>query len=140
MSDFDRIRSMGVPDYLDRRKKVDWVVRMATVLSIISWVFAFAVWIVLEEASPEKNRKFITSFLSSRLDVQVQIRSYWDETLLPIAFLLLVASFVVCLVAFFFNKLRMRRKTDKYRKSIIIIGIVTFVGIVVFLFRFGWPF
>jgi len=140
MSDYDRIRAIGSSDYLERRKKVDWVVRMAAVLSFISWGFAIAVWAVLEAASPEQDRKFITSFLSSRLDAQIQIRSYWDTTLLPIAFLLLVAAFVVCLVAFFFNKLRMRRKTDKYRKSIIVIGIVTFVGIIVFLIRFGWPF
>jgi len=140
MNDYDRIRDMGASDYLDRRKKVDWIVRMATVLSLVSWGFAIAVWAVLEAASPEQDRKFITSFMSSRLDAQIYIRRYWDTTLLPIAFLLLVVSFAVCLAAFFFNKLRMRRKTDKYRKSIIVIGVVTFVGIIVFLIRFGWPF
>ena len=140
MSDFDRIRSMGASEYLERRKKSDWIVKMATILSLISWAFAIAVWAVLEAASPERNYEFITSFFSSRLDAQIQIRSYWDTTLLPIAFLLLVASFAICLAGFIFNKMRMRRKTDKYRKSIIIIGIITILGIAVFLVRFGWPF
>jgi len=140
MSDSERNRSTGASDYLERRKKVDWVVRMATVLSIVSWAFAVAVWAVLEMASPERDFRFITSILSKHHDATIVVRSYWDSTLLPIAFILLIVSLVICVVAFFFNKMRMRRKTDKYRKSIIIIGVITIAGIVLFLIRFGWPF
>jgi len=140
MSDFDRIRSMGASDYLERRKKADWMVRMAAILSFISWGFALAVWVVLEMASPEREHRFITSILSKHHDATIYIRNYWDKTLLPVAFILLVVSLAICLVAFFFNKMRMRRKTDKYRKSIIVIGVITIAGIVLFLIRFGWPF
>ena len=57
-----------------------------------------------------------------------------------VAFFLLIAALAICVIAFFFNKARMRRKTDKYRKSVIIIGAITIIGVVLFLVRFGFPF
>ena len=144
MSGYDRQRSSGrEQSFQERRRKVDWVVRMATVLSLIAWTVAFAVWIVLEMASPEKETMFASLARSNRTVFganETVIRDYWDATLLPIAFFLLIAALAICVVAFFFNKARMRRKTDKYRKSVIIIGTITIVGIVLFVIRFGLPF
>ena len=114
----------------DRREKADWVVNMASVLSILSWVIAFGVWIILDIAAPERENFFTRTF-------GFPIRTWWDATLLPIAFALLVLSFLVCIAAFIFNATRMRRKSDKYRKSIIIIGVATFIGGIAFLIRFG---
>ena len=124
-------------DFQERRKKADWITRMATILSVISWSVAIAVWAVLESASPERERTFITSFLRETMGAEIHIRSTWDVTLLPVAFWLLIGSLAICVTAFIFNALRMRRKTDKYRKSIIIIGIINIIGIVAFLIRFG---
>ena len=140
MSDFDRIRAMGASANRDRRKKADWMVRMATILSAVSWAGAIAVWAVLETAAPEREWRFITSFMSQVHDAEIRIRHHWDQSLLPVAFALLAGSLGVCIAAFVFNKMRMRRKTDKYRKSIIVIGTITILGIVMFLIRFGWPF
>ena len=124
-----RQRSQGVSDFNERRKKADWVVKMATILSLAAWLVAFAVWIVLDSASPEKTT-FFTQFFGA------SVRSYWDTSLLPVAFALLVVSLCTCIIAFVFNMLRMRRKTDKYRKSIIIIGAITIAGIIFFVIRF----
>jgi len=112
---------------------------MATVLSLIAWAASIAVWVVLDAASPEKEVAWFTSIGRVR-GVEIEIRDYWDTTLLPIAFGLLIAALAICVIAFFFNKMRMRRKTDKYRKSIMIIGAITVIGVVLFLFRFGLPF
>jgi len=143
MSDFDRIRSMGSSDYQERRRKVDWVVKMATILSLVSWLNAIAVWFVLDFASPERETFFSSLARSNRTifgSQETVIRTEWDGPLVLIAFIMLIVSLAVCVAAFFFNKARMRRKTDKYRKSIIIIGAATIVAIVVFLFTFGLPF
>jgi len=140
MNDYDRIRAMGATGPQDRRRKPDWVVRMATILSIVSWAVAVAVWAVLESASPDREFRFITSFLSQVHDAEIHIRDYWSEPLLQTAFILLVVAMLVCIAAFFFNKMRMKRKTDKYKKSIMIIGGVTVLGVVLFLLRFGLPF
>ena len=140
MSDYDRIQPAGESSFTERRKKADWMVKMATILSFVSWAVVIAVWVVLDAASPEKDMKFISSIIRMHNDVQTHIRTYWNQTLLSVGFVLLVASLAVCMIAFLFNKLRMRRKTDKYRKSLIVIGAITIIGIVAFLIRFGWPF
>jgi Ni/Fe-hydrogenase subunit HybB-like protein len=116
--------------FTERRRKPDWVTNMATVLSFVSWVVAFGVWIALDMASPEKVDMFTTQF-------NVNVRGWWDTSLLLVAFILLVTSFGICSMAFIFNMLRKRRKTDKYRKSILIIGAVTVLGIIAFWIRFG---
>jgi len=127
-------------NFQERRRKADWITKMATILSLLSWVVAIAVWAVLESASPEREMTFITSFLRETMGAETRIRDYWDATLLPVAFWLLVLALAICVTAFVFNALRMRRKTDKYRKSIIIIGAITLIGIVLFLVRFGGGF
>ena len=114
--------------FQERRKKADWLVKSATIMSLFAWTVAFIVWVVLDIASPDR-------WLNYRgADVG---RSYWDERLLVIAFVMLLASLFICIVAFLFNKLRMRRKTDKYRVSVFVIGGITIVGIVSFLINFG---
>jgi len=119
----------GETRFIDSRKKADWVTHMATILSAVSWFFAITVWFVLDRAQPEKEHMFTRYF-------SVAVRENWDASLLPIALILLIASLVICIAAFIFNMLRQRRKTDKYKKSIIIIGAITLIGIVLFVIRF----
>ena len=130
MSQEERPRTDGGTVYLERRKKSDWIVKMAAILSALSWVLMLAVWAFLDRASPDSQHIFNQIF-------NVQGRTRWDVTLLPIAFALLLTSLGVCILGFFFNKMRMKRKTDKYRKSIFVIGGITIIGLVVFLIRFG---
>ena len=126
------IESQGAREYRERRRKADWVTKMATIMSLVSWVIAFTVWMVLDRASPEKESMFSRYF-------DISVRDYWNSSLLPIAFALLILSLCICVSAFVFNMLRMKRKTDKYKKSIIIIGCITIIGIVFFLVQFGFP-
>ena len=132
MSGDERPRARESSEFSERRKKADWVIRMAAIMSFVSWAAAFAVWVVLYSAQPEKEHMFSRYF-------NIEVRDYWNTSLLPLAFTLLVASLCVCVLAFVFNMLRMKRKTDKYRKSIIIIGAITIAGIVLFLVQFGLP-
>jgi len=114
----------------ERRKKADWIVNLAAILSLLAWLIALAVWVFLDMAAAEREHIFTRMF-------EVAVRGHWDVTLLPIAFGLLIAALCICILAFFLNKLRMKRKTDKYRKSVFIIGGITIIGIVLFLVRFG---
>ena len=117
--------------FANRRRQSDWVVNAAAALSVIAWVVAFFVTLVLDLASPERDN-FFTNFLGEGM-----VRTEWDPALLPIGLVLLVVSFLCCIAAFMFNMMRMRRKTDKYRKSVIIMGLITLSGIVFYVIRFG---
>ena len=121
-------------EFEERRRKADWLVSAAAILSVFAWVAAFIVWIVLYVASPPDD------YIFNSLLEEGAIGRSWDEGLLILAFTLLILSLIACFVAFLFNKLRMRRKTDKYRVSVFIIGGITIIGIVLFLINFGGNF
>jgi hypothetical protein len=116
--------------FVERRIKDDWVINAATLMSFTAWLVGFIVWAVLDRASPEREHVFMRIH-------NVAPRDYWDVAFLEIAFILLLISLGTSVIAFVFNMLRMRRKTDTLRKSIIIIAGVTIVGLVAFLMRFG---
>ena len=116
--------------FANRRKQVDWVVKAATILSVISWLTAVTVILLLDYASPETDNLMAIIF-------EVTVRTEWDQAFIPIAFGLLILSLIICVAAFVFNMLRMKRKTDRFKKSIFIIGFLNFIGIWIFVFRFG---
>jgi len=122
--------------WVEKRKRADWVTNMATVLSAVSWVIAFVVWFVLDRAQPVKETFFTRSAINAEDGSKVEFTAEWNESLLAAAFALLVASLVICIFAFIFNMLRKKRKTDKFKKSIIIIGCITAAGLALFLYRF----
>lgn len=118
-------------DFAERRRQADWVIKAASVLSFISWLVAITVVFVLDLAAPENDNFFTRTWEGAAL------RTTWNETLLPAVFILLMVSLLSCIAAFFFNRIRMRRKTDKFKKSILIIGALTLAGLILFVFRFG---
>lgn len=123
-------RDEGRDSFHNRRRQADWVVRAAAILSLISWLVAFGALLIIEFAAPERSNLFTNIW-------DGEVRTTWEVGMLPVAFGLLIFAVMACVVAFAFNAMRMRRKTDKYRKSIIIIGIATIIGLVVFTIRFA---
>ena len=119
----------------NRRKQADWIVKIAAVLSVTSWIITFSVLIVLDLARPERDNVFTRGSLWGIGGGGTE--PTWNETLLPIALIMLIVSFLCCLAAFIFNLMRMRRMTDKYRKSVIIMGFISLIGILIFMIRFG---
>jgi heme/copper-type cytochrome/quinol oxidase subunit 3 len=118
--------------FLERRRKSDWLVRAAIIMSVLAWLVMFSVWIVMYFAAENQPGIF-------NLMLQVDVpRNPLTATLLPIAYYMLLASLAICVVAFVFNKMRMRRKTDKYRKSIFIIAGITIIAYVAFVLNFGF--
>ena len=117
--------------FKERRRQADWVINAATILSVISWLVAFFVLTVIQMAQPQHTDLF-SNFFGGAIR-----QPTWDVSLLYVAFGLLILSVIACIAAFIFNSMRMRRKTDKYRKSIIIIGALTIIGLFAFTFRFG---
>ena len=120
----------NIETFRERRRKSDWLVKAAILMSVLALMSLFAVWIVLDYAA--ENR---ANFFNYYFGVEVP-ENPLTYTLIPIAYGLLLATLGICVIAFVFNKMRMRRKTDKYRKSIFIIGGITIVALVLFLINF----
>ena len=123
--------------FKNRRRQADWVVNAAAVLSVLAWVVAFAVVLVLDIASDNVQMEGLQAWLASGAAAEGG-GGGWNIVLLrQIGLILLVVSFLCSVAAFIFNMMRMRRKTDKYRKSVIIMGLITLTGIVFYVIRFG---
>jgi len=120
----------------DRRKKKDWVGRMATILSLTAWGIMIAVWVVLDAAAPERVQTFTATFFRATFGTEIVTRSRWDYTLVYVAYILMLVSLGASIFAFIFNKMRMKRKSDKYKISNVVIGGITVIVLVVFLIRF----
>jgi len=119
----------------DRRKnKPDTLSRMATILSLGAWGVMLAVWVVVDMASPQ-SEFFWQSWARSQGHETI-LRTRYNFTMVNTAYILLLISIGMCLVAFVFNKMRMRRKGDKYKKSIFVIGGITITAFVFFMINF----
>ncbi|MCL2499861.1 MAG: hypothetical protein FWE90_05940 [Defluviitaleaceae bacterium] len=115
----------------ERRSRPDWMVKGATVLNVIAWLLTSVSLLAIDIASPNLDNMFTHYFDTVE-------RSVWDEFWILMAYILLVLSVVACLTSFIFHIMRKRRKTDKLRKSIVIIGALTLIGFALFIYRFGF--
>ena len=127
----------GNPDtvskFIERRRKSDALVKGAVIMSFLAWVVLFAVWIVLYFAGVVGNYGNTPINIITGSPVTHTI----TYTLLPVAYAMLLISLAICVIAFLFNRLRMRRKTDRYRKSIFVVGGITIIALISFLLNFG---
>jgi len=123
----------------DRRQRKDIISRLATILSLLAWAIMIGVWVVLEFASPDRGMMFTQSFFQWHFgtDATGALRTRWDRQLVYIAYVMMLISFGSCAFAFIFNRMRMKRKSDRYKKSIFIIAGVTLIAFIAFLIRFG---
>jgi len=115
----------------DRRQKRDWITRMPVIISLIAWAILAAVWVLLDQAAPPKSYGWLSFF-----DGYTTPTGRWDRVLVNISYIMLLISIGLCLIAFGFNKMRMRRSTDKYRISVFFVGVVSIVALSAFLIFF----
>ena len=133
MADIDDRIASNLPGqprkFVERRKKQDWVVRAVTVIAAFGWLCAIVALLLIERASPAQEN-FITRYLNA------PVVSFWNTTLLRWAFVATLASFLVSVIGFVFNVSRHRRKTDRFNKLLIAIGISSTVIFAVYLISF----
>ncbi len=114
--------------FTERRKGPDAVVKAVWWTAGISWLLFIAAIIFTETARPETETFFDRQF-------DISLRDYWNENALLYMFVILVLNFAVCSIGFIFNMTRHKRKTDRFNKSILILGTFTLAGILWYLFR-----
>ena len=116
----------GQRKFVERRRKKDWVVRSVSVIAVIGWICAIVALVYVDQAKPG-TVNFLTKLFGT------DVRLYWDVTLLNISFRALLVSFFTCVIGLLINMTRHRRKTDRFNKSIIILGLVSLIAIIAFL-------
>ena len=121
-------RQRDMPGTKERRSQSsDWVARIATLLSVLSWAVMFIAWYLWDQARPP-YRTAITTMARSAVG-----SGHWNDRLLSFAFRLLVGSMLISIMSLIFNVTRQKRKTDKYSKFTIASIAITFIGVIFFI-------
>jgi len=113
----------------DRRKKPDALCKWLEIASIAVWVILFCVLIFFENARPQIETFFDRFF-------GIEVRETWDDSKLNTAFYLLVFLLLFSAFSIFLNSKRLKRRTDRIRKSFIISLVGSVIGIVIYLFGY----
>lgn len=116
-------------NYAERRRGPDIFVKLVHWIGIIAWIFATIILVIIEAAKPE-----FETFFDRMLNLH--LRTTWDLDVAQYAFLFMLLLFYVCVIAILINSRRMKRKTDRFNKSIIALAILSLIGIVVYIFSF----
>jgi len=142
--DFEKItellKSSSAEAGENRRKGPDVISRLSTLLMLSAWVLNFAVWIVQWMAQARSEYNFITSFFATNFGTSRDIATHMDYTMLYSAYILQLVALGACVISFLFHRMRMRRKTDKTKISILVISGITVTAFVTFLMRYGQGF
>lgn len=114
--------------FTERRKGPDAVVKAVWWAAGISWILIITALIITGEAQP-RHANFIDRLYN------VTVRSNWDRNLLSYVFYILLINLATCISGFILNMLRHRRRTDKFSKSILILGLITLSGIIWYMIQ-----
>ena len=109
---------------------------LVTILSLIPWLIMIAVWVVVDMAAPGREMMFITSFFSVQFGAEPLVRSGWNTTLIYLAYVLMLISLGLCLIAFTINILGKKREGEKTKISVFVIGGITIVAFIFFMINF----
>lgn len=126
----DNHSSRRKEDFVERRKKPDWVVKAVTICSIIGWALAVLAMLFMDFASPKKENFFSRLF-------QAPVDSGWNSGLLIFILVILTMVFFLCLIGLIFNMSRHKRKSDKFSKSLIFLGVASLVALIAYFMYFS---
>ncbi len=117
---------------LNRRRGPDFWVRILAWFGGISWVLMFAAMFIIDRAKPEAEK--ILSRVSG-----AEVSTTWDQTLLGYLFYLVIFGVCVSTVGIMINSRRYRREEDKFRLTLIVLGMLSIIGIAMYLFTVLMP-
>ena len=114
----------GTPE---KRKGRDILMRLLTWLAVIGWFIMYVVIMVFEKARPRVESSF------DHVDGAESPLSAWNPVLIQYIFYLMIAGFSISIIGIILNIKRHRRKRDKYRISLIALGVISLLGIIFYL-------
>ena len=115
--------------FAERRRKKDWISISIPLVSAAGWVILLVALALLDRARPA-GENFITRYLD------VSVIGFWNTSRLRGAFTLGIVSLIFSAAGLILNSMRKKRKTDRYRKSLIALCAASVVFTAVFLIRF----
>ena len=112
---------------LERRKGPDLWVKLLGWLAIVGWFLMFAVLFIIDRAKPEHENMFTKS-------ANIKVRTTWNQELINYIFYLMIFGLCMSIIGLVINSRRHHRAKDRFRYTLIILGIISFFGIIRHIF------
>ncbi len=112
----------------ERRSGPDIFLKIIKTLSFVCGSLLILALLLLDKAKPG-----IETFFDRLLDVQ--LRKSWDHDLLLAHFYVVAIICILSLTGLLFNRMRARRKTDRYSKTLIFSIIFSMAALLLSLLR-----
>jgi hypothetical protein len=113
----------------DRRKGPDLLIKTLRWLGIFGWFVMIAALYIIDMAKPEEENMFTRKH-------DVSVRKIWDPELIQYLFYLLIFGLCISVIGIVINSTRHHRKDDRFRYILITLGVISFFGIIKYLFKF----
>jgi hypothetical protein len=113
-------RRRDAPDSILKLSGSIEILSKALIVSIITflWILFSSIFIISQ----------VAKFFADQSDFQLPVN--FDKIFMGYSIYMLIAIFILCIIALLLESMRHHRKTDKYSKSIIIFGLLSFIGII----------
>lgn len=112
-----------------RRKGPDLWTRSLRYLALAGWTLLIAAFVILDRAKPQ-----VETFFERVYDIR--LHQQWDMELARYLLWLMVLGLLLSIVGLVINARRNRRRTDQWRISLILLGIISIAGIFLYNFNF----
>ena len=116
--------------FRDRRRGEDAWLLLMRLFGIAGWLFLFAALAVFDLARPQEY--LIDPRLLERLGLPSSLRPYWDLELARYIFYAMVLGLTASVAGLWLNRHRLRRRDDHYRLYLIVLGIISLAGILLY--------
>ncbi len=113
----------------ERRKGPDLWVKLLGWFAIFGWFLMFMVLFIIDRAKPEYENMFTKS-------ANIKVRTTWNQELINYIFYLMIFGLCISIIGLVINSTRHHRKDDKFRVTLIILGIISIFGIIKHFFSF----
>lgn len=125
------IKKRGYNPVLDkeRRHGRDLLFSLIRWLSVLGWSLMMASLFLLAYAKPGVETFFDRWY-------NVTLRRAWDTDLARAIFYCMLLGLVLSLIGLAINVLRHRRRNDEYRISLILLGLLSLSGLIMYLVSF----
>ncbi len=114
--------------FVDRRKNQDVIIKVIKISVITSWLVMLGTIVIFDLSKP------ISGSIIDRYMGREIAEKPWDYGLLEYLFYVMIAGFFISVIGLALNAKRMKRKGDHYRISLIIVGVISSIGILFYLF------
>jgi len=111
----------------DRRKGPDKITRIIRYMGLAAWGVMLTALALIEKARPE-----VEGYLGENYNVK--LHTDWNLELIRYMFYLMILGFCLSIVGISVNSMRLKRRTDEYQLSILVLALISIVTICYYLF------